>query len=300
MYLTPERFKTMGLGVDLSEVETVAIRSAIARSSATIDAACSVPRVPQKYDFRGGVITGERHEWYIDPYERPHANRVYPFHGPVVSVERLHIFSDNVNHVAIDPGGIVINQSGGFIEISSLLLTQFGVFGAGLIPGLGTLSPIVETDYTYRYEFAVTNEVAEPVDARTYQVQNGFWIPGKPVVVKVGGVTKTLTTDYTLDLREGWVIFNSNQPADSEVTVDYWHSLPWEISQACGVLTAQDLGEADLRAKGMEGLASIKVKDVTLTRERGAGGGGRRDAAMDELPPQVQKLLSGYVFVTAR
>jgi hypothetical protein len=300
MYLTPERAKTMGLGVDLSEVETVAIRSAIARASAVVDAACSVPRQPQRHDFRGGIITGERHDWVIDPYGRPRANRVFPFHTPIVSVERLRIFSDNVNFVEIDVGGVVINNSGGYIEVSSLLLTQYGVFGAGIVPYIGLFHPISEIDYTYRYEFVVVDEVAEPVDARTYQTQHQFWIPNTTVTVKVDGTTKTVTTDYTLNRREGTVIFVVNQLADAEVTVSYSHSLPYEISQATAILLAQDLGESDLRAKGMQGLASIKVKDVTLTRERGRQGGGQVDATMDNLPGEVRQLLSGYNFVTAR
>lgn len=303
MYLTPERFKTMGLGVDLSDVEDVAIRSAISRASATIDAACSVPRIPQKHSFIGGVVTGERHDWVIDPYERPHANRVYLNHTPVVSVERIRIYSDNVNFVQIDVDQVVINNSGGYIEISSLLLTQYGVFGAGIVPYIGLFNPIIETDYTYRHEFAVVDDVAEPVDARTYQVQNQFWVPGADVEVKVDG-TVVASSGYTVDGKEGWVIFGSNQPADSEVTVSYIYSLPWEISHACGLLTASDISEQDLVAKGMAGLASMSVQSgggaSVEIRRNATTGGGRASLAEGDLPTKVRTLLSGFIFVTAR
>ena len=121
-------------------------------------------------------------------------------------------------------------------------------------------------------------------------------------LLTMDGVTKVFTTDYTFDLREGRVIFTVNLPADAEVTVSYSHSLPWEISQACAILTARDLGEADLRAKGMEGLASLQIKDVTMSRGRMTSGSakGSGTTMMNELPGEVQRLLSGYVFVTAR
>src|SRR6185503_4680789 len=115
MYITPLRVPTMGLGLDLSSFDQLAIRSACRRASSTIDAVCAVPRLPQKHDFRGGVITKERHDWIIDPDERPHPNRVYLNHEPVISVERLEIFATNSQKITIDPSELVINQSGGWI-----------------------------------------------------------------------------------------------------------------------------------------------------------------------------------------
>src|SRR6185503_16532811 len=100
MYITPLRVPTMGLGLDLSSFDQLAIRSACRRASSTIDAVCAV--------------------------------------------ERLEIFATNSQKITIDPSELVINQSGGWIEISSLLLTQYGVFGAGIIPYIGLYNPVIE------------------------------------------------------------------------------------------------------------------------------------------------------------
>lgn len=301
MYLTPARVATMGLGVDVSNIEAVALRSAIARASATVDSVCAIPRLPQRHSFRGGVITGERHDWVLDPDERAKANRFYPFHTPVRSVERFDIYSDNTNYVAIDTGGVVINNSGGFLEVASLLLTQYGVFGAGVLPFIGTFHPIADADYTYGYEFAVVDEVAEFVDGQTYQTEAQFWTDAE-VTVKVDGATKVITTDYTLDRTEGRVIFTANLVPDAVVTVSYTYSLPWEISQATGMLVAEDLGEASLRGKAMTGLSQLRVSNpggASVEMERRGVRGGTA-AQMQELPAAVQRLLADYVFVTLR
>lgn len=301
MYITPLRVPTMGLGVDLSNVSPLAIRSACLRSSATIDAVCAVPRLPQKHDFRGGVITKERHDWILDPDARPRPNRVYLNHEPVVSVERLEIFATNTQKVSIDTSELVINQSGGYVEISSLLLTQYGVFGAGIVPYIGLYHPVIEVDYTYRREFEVVDEEAEFVDGQSYQLQNQFWLVSAPVEVKVDGVVKTVTTDYTINWTEGRIVFTANQPADAVVEVSYTYTLPHEIHQAAGLLVAEELGEADVRQSGLTGLDSLRVvqgggASVEKTRE-----GSRRGVkTMSDLPWEISQLLNGYVFLTVR
>lgn len=303
MYITPARIATLGLGLDLSSVEPVELRSACVRATATIDAACAVPRLPQKHDFRGGVITGERHDWRIDPDERPHPNRVYPHHGPVVSVQRFEILVDNTNKVALDTSGIVINNNGGYLEASTLLLTQYGVFGAGIVPYVGLYQPISETDYTYRYEFPVVDEIAEFSDGKTYQCANQFWLAGAAVTVKVDGTTKTVTTDYAVEAVEGRIKFVANQPAEAVVTVSYTYTLPWEISQAAGLLVANDLGEKSLRSGGLYGLDALRVTQgggasVERVRQRRDRSADAKAATLSQLPADISALLTGYVFTS--
>lgn len=302
MYVTAERVKTLGLGIDLDEIEVVDIRASIARAVATIHTFCAVPMLPQRYDFRGGTITDEEHVWPIDPYQQPRPLQIWPYHTPVRTVTGCRI----VYHVAangsesalvVNPLGILISDTG-YIEISSMELTQV-VFANAITPYVGLANPISRTSYTYGYRFVVTDEFIEAVDARTYQAENQFWA-SDPVTVKVNGATKSETTDYTLNRREGWVVFAANLGADDEVTVSYTHSLPTDIAQACGVLVAQDLGKADLRRKGMEGLASVRVKDIEIRRTFGMKAGGTSSAAASDIPQDAASLLGGWVFGTMR
>lgn len=297
-YLTPERFRTMATGIDLSEVETVDIRSAIGRGSADINSFCSVPTLPQEYSFRGGTITDEEHIYPVDEWERPRPFRLWPWHTPIKTVTSLRLVwgvqGGNETFLDIDPSNLLISDQG-YVEVSSLNLTQL-VFGDAVIPYVGLHQPVFRISYTYGYRFVVTDEYIEPVDGRTYQAQNQFWTDDD-VTVKVGGVI--VTTGFTLNRREGWVVFDAMQDPDSEVTVSYVHPMPRNIQQACALLVARDIGEADLRAKGFEGLVSIRVKDVELRRAVAAKSTGTAGSAAD-FPSDAARFLTGYVFVTAR
>ena len=291
-YLTPERVKTLGLGVDLDNIELSTLRSAITRASATVNAVCAVPRLPQQFDFRGGRMVDEAHVWYIDPYERPHPYQFWPYATPVKTIEAFAIYSTNNIKVEIDPDNIFINNSGGYVELSSLNLTAFGIYGAGLVPLLGLYNPVAKMTYTYGWEFIETDEVLEPIDAQTYAAQHQFWTAAT-VTVKANGTA--VTTGFSVNRKEGWILFDSNQPADTEISASYTRTLPEEIPMATGLILAQDMGESDLRAKGMEGLASVRVKDVELRRTFGSSRNSTT-AIASTLPPGVEDLLSGFIF----
>lgn len=298
MYLTPERFKTMGLGLDLSEVETVAIRSSINRSVAAIHSYCAVPMLPQAHNFKGGTITNEEHVFPTDSWDRARPFRVWPWHTPVRTVTALRLVlsaqGGGETYLDIDPGNMFISDQG-FVEVTVLNLSQL-VFASAVMPYVGLRDPVFRISYTYGYEFAVTDDACEPNDARTYQAQNQYWTDD-PAEVKVNGVV--VTTGFALNRTEGWVLFDANVSPDSEVTVSYTHKLASDIMQASAVLVARDLGEADLRAKGFEGLDSIQVKDVVLRRSRAAGRSGSAISS-DDMPSGAARYLAGWVFQTAR
>jgi hypothetical protein len=297
-YLTPERFRTAGTGIDLSEVETVALRSAISRATAKINSYCAVPVIPQQYSFRGGSIVGEEHIYPTDEWERPRPFRLWPWHSPVRTVEALRLVwgvqGGSETFLDIDPDNLLISDQG-YVEVSSLNLTQL-VFGDAVMPYIGLHQPVFRTSYSYGYRFVSTDEYIEPVDGRTYQAQNQFWT-ADTVTVKVDGVE--VTTGFTLDRREGWVVFDAMQDPDAAITASYTYTMPNDIQQACVLLVARDIAESDLRAKGMEGLVSIRVKDVELRRAVAAKSTGTSGSAAD-MPADAASYLSGHVFVTAR
>jgi len=298
-YLTPERFKTMGTGVDLSEVEDIALRSSIMRSVAAIHSYCAVPTMPQQYSYRGGTITGEEHIYQTDAWERPRPFRVWPWHTPVRTVVDLRLIwgiqQGNETFLDISPGNLLISDQG-YLEVSSLNLSQL-VFGDAIMPYIGLHDPIFRVGYTYGYRFTEVSEICDPVDARTYQAQNQFWTDDT-VTVKVNG--STVTTGFTLDRLEGWILFGAMQAPDALVQVSYVHSLPNDIMQACAILTAKDLTASDIRAKGLEGLASISVKDVAVRRAMSARSSSGSGHSMSDIPDEAARYLNGWDFRTAR
>jgi hypothetical protein len=224
----------------------------------------------------------------------------------VVSVERLEIFATNTQKVAIDTSELVINQSGGYVEISSLLLTQYGVFGAGLVPYIGLYHPVIEVDYTYRHEFEVVDEEAEFVDGQSYQLQNQFWLVSADVEVRLDDAVVDAddpTDGYDVDWKEGRIVFKTNRPADAVIVADYTYTLPHEIHQAAGLIVAEELGEADVRQSGLTGLDSLRVMQgggASVEKVRAGARRGGSNKSMSELPWEVQQLLNGYVFLSVR
>ena len=300
MYVTPERFRTMGVGADLSELDDVEIRSALNRAGALIHAYCAVPLLPQQHDFRGGTITGETHEWHADPYELSLTPfRFWPWHKPVRSVTSFRIYSTPTVYTEVDPDEIFINNSGGFYEVSSLKLTQFGIFGAGIINALvGLWNPQAVSSYTYGYQFPVVGEVLEPTDAQLFRAQNQWWDADLDPEIKVDGVVQT--TGFTIDYDEGTVLFDDPQTADAIVTASYTHKLPWQIAHAEALIAADDLGQSSLREKGMSGVDTLTVGEITIRRNAAAGQRGSSIAAVVSIPVQAQALLTGFTFGTVR
>jgi hypothetical protein len=300
MYLTPDRYLTMGFGDEAGDVDTVELRSMLHLASAMVDNYCAVPTLPQAYSFRGGTVTGEMRRWRIgnDRGSDFGQRRFYPSHTPLKSVQLFRIHVTNTQYVEIDPDELFINPFENYAEVVALAVTSIGVFGSGLIPNVGLASPVARVNYTYGYEFEVVDEVLEDTDATLYRAMNQFWLVDDthPAVVKVDGVTKTLTTDYTLDTTEGTVIFTTAPAPGAVVQVSYWHTLPRAIATATGLVAHDLLGEADLDRRGMHGLASMTVEEISLRREYHP----RASVGTQRLPLEVTTLLDPYTFITVR
>lgn len=299
-YVTPELFRTMGVGIDLTDVEDIQLRSSLYRASAAVDSYCNVPLQPQKFDFRGGTITEEAHEWPLDPYEvTPRPFRFWPWHKPVKTVSQFRIYATPNVYVEIDADEVFINNSAGYVEVSSLKLTQYGVFGTGIVTTLiGLHNPVAKVSYTYGYSFAVTGEQLEPTDFEVYRAQNQWWDAATTPVVKKNGTTVS-SSNYVVDANEGTITFTAGLTATDVVTLDYAYTMPWQIQHATAILAAADLGESGLRAKGMVGVDSLKVGEITIRRSAPPG---QRGGTMisDALPETARVLLSGFVFDTIR
>jgi hypothetical protein len=292
MYLTPTRFKTLGLGSDLSDVSDAAIAAAIRRSQSRIHNYCAVP---QAFSFLGGSVIGEEHSWSPDEFEQPKPFRVFLHRGPISSIEQFRIYITNDIFTEFESESLVINNGEGYVEVSTF---QQSIFSAGLTPLVGLFIPISRTDYAYGDLFTVTDELATAISTTIYQAENQFWTSAAVVVKRNGALVDS--ADYTISRIEGRVTFDSAiSPATDEITISYSYPLDPDIAAASGILTAQDIGESDLRKKGMGGLASIRVKDVEL-RRFGATVSSRSSGGQLDVPDEAAKFLQRHVFVTAR
>jgi hypothetical protein len=298
-YLTPARFREMGFGIDISELDDTELASLITQASAVVDSYCNVPRIPQKHDFRGGVITGEQHRWRYpsSPFEIGQ-RKYYPFHWPVLSVEQFRIYVTNTQYVEIGADSLLINNSERYWEVVSLALTSSGLFNALVIPNVGLADPLATANYTYGWDFTILDEQLTCTDGQTWRAQNQFWFndTGREPVVRVNDVVvDPQVTPYAVDAYEGTIVFEENLVATDRVNVDYHHKLPTDIQMGTGHIVAHLHGQAELHARGMAHLTRLRVAEVEMDRrDPKMGSSGSLSELLDVLVPEAAVLLGGY------
>ena len=290
-YITAAKFRTMAFGSDVSELSDLELESLCAQASMLVDVYCNASRIPQQHDFKGGTITGEEHSWRypFGPFDIGQ-RRLYPYHWPIISIERFRIYVTRTQYVEIAPTELVINNSERFMEVVSLALTSSGLFNALIIPNVGLATPKCVTDYHYGWDFEVADEVILPSDARLWRAENQFWFASPAPVVKVNGTIAA--TGYTVDLTEGTIVFDAEPAAGDVVAVSYHHRLPREVMFAAGRIATDLHGEAELAAKGMTHLNQIRLGDMALVRTAPRSGIDASDLAV--FSPQAALYLQAY------
>lgn len=295
MYVTPERYRTMGFGVDLNEIDDVDLRSILQSASAAVDAYCNVPLLPQKHDFRGGTITGEIHRWRLgnDVGSELGQRRFHAFHKPLRSVSSFRIHVTNTQYVNIDPNDLFLNQAESWAEVISLAVTSIGVFSAGVLPNIGLNQPHAIMDYTYGWQFAITDDVLDPTDGFTFRAQNQWWVADSVTIYKNG---VDVTDDVTLDLNEGTATFATQPLVSDLITADYTHKLPRDIAFATGIIATNFLNERELNASGMGRVEAMQVEEISIRRSLPQ----RSQLQLKVIPEEAALLLAGYVYTTVR
>ena len=281
-YVTLERFKTMGFGIDLDEVEDWEVRSALARASERVAALTSQAL---GHDFRGGTVTDERHQYPVPHYVGEEWKRqIWLLHRPIADVTQFRIYVTDTQYLDFSASELAVSPK--FVDIVSLSLTTAGLFGTSAIPYIGLRQPQVRVSYTYGETMSVSDETFDPTDGRTFRGQNQWWTDDD-VTVKVNDVV--VSSGFTVDRAEGTITFDENQDENADVEVTYTFRLPSPIAQATGLLAAQALADREIRSRGMAGLTRLKVDEIELTRDKAS-------AASDSAPvsQEVLDLLKGF------
>lgn len=296
LYLTPQRFRTMALGLDLSEISDDALRAALYRASAQVDSYCNVPLLPSPHDFRGGTATDEEHIWHVDGYDRYRPFRFFPMHRPIQTVDSFKVFSTPTVFLEIDPSEVYVHNTGGMLEVSTIHLTQYSAYGAGVLTTLvGLYEPIVRVTYTYGRAFP-TLEPLSTTDEVVYQAPHQWWTDAA-VEVKKNGVV--VVSGITIDRDEGTVTFDTPNDTDDLVTASYTYSMPLAIAEATALIVADDFGESQMRSRGMSGVDFLQVGEISI-RRAGAGVTKGSSSAVASINERAAALLDGFRFWTVR
>jgi hypothetical protein len=299
-YLTPARFKQMGFGIDVSELDDAELLALERAATTAANLYCNVPRIPQMHDFRGGRIVDERHTWRypVTPFEIGQ-RRFYPFHWPILSVESFRINVTNTQYVEIRPTELMINNTDRYFEVVSLALTSSGLFNALIIPNVGLATPVASTSYTYGWDFVENDETLANTDGQTWRAQNQFWLSGNdqygvdrtPVIKKNGTV---VTTGFTIDMTEGTVVFDDQLVASDTVTATYHYPLPSDIQFGVAQIMVWLHTEAEMHQRGMAHLNSLQIGEVKMQRPRVFPPPPGIAASLDLLVPEAAMYLSSF------
>lgn len=294
LYCTPDKFRSGGWGVDLSNIENIELRSILHRASSMVNQHCAVPTLPVEHDFRGGLIVDELGHWDMGSEYVTPTRRVYPYHRPLRSVTALSLTVTNSQGIVFSAPELYVGDS--FVEVVSMAMTSYGLFGA-IIPNIGLVSPQVKITYRYGYTHPVSNEELEVADSRVFRASNQWWDDSTTTipVVRIDGIEAD-PGDYTIDYDEGTVTLPADTvTAETRVHVDYSHRLPSAIAEATGLVAAELLGERNLTRKGLYGLVELAVGEVRVRRDFPRA--GVKVVGMND---RAAGLLEPYKFMSVR
>jgi hypothetical protein len=204
----------------------------------------------------------------------------------------MKVYVTNTQYVDFSTSELFVTKRN--INITSLTITSVGLFGAFTVPVIGLATPICKVTYDYGWDFSSVDEVLMHTEGKLYRAQNQFW-NADAVVVKVDGVVQS--SGITLDRVEGTVTFDASLDPDAVVTASYGYALPNEVSQATGLTVADFIGKKELQERGMSGVQSISVGEISIDRPRPRA--ATSNVSMD-VPNEAQQLLQGLNFITIR
>lgn len=303
-YVTPASYRTRYLGSPLTGVSDLQLAAVLGRASTIADGYCSVPLIPQRHDFRGGTIIGERQSWRLPDGGAGSASvgqrRAYPYHWPVKVVQGFKIYVSNTS-VALDipASEIIIQNSERYLEVVTLIGATFGLFNAITTPNVFLATPTVRLDYTYGVEERHEQDLLFPEnDARLiWRAQNQWWLVDLNNTVDLYVNGSLVPSGYTVDPIEGRIIFGSQPVAGAAVTASYTSRLQPEVRDAVSLIARFELGESKLAAKGMQGVESVKMAELEITRSRVQRSGTTvNEHNLASLVPEAADLLDGLKF----
>ena len=123
-YITPARYREMGLGIDLSAKTDAELRSLIFSASGLVNRFCATPI---NHDFKGGVVVHEEHPWHTgNQYKRP-SGRLWPMHKPLLAVTGLGVYVTKQQHIDFNQTMLFWNAAMGYVEpIAAPITTALG------------------------------------------------------------------------------------------------------------------------------------------------------------------------------
>lgn len=270
-YLTAARFNAVaGLGIDATFLTAPQLRANLQRATAMVNSWCAQAQIPQPFDFRGGTVTGEQHRFQPpNPLTAGEGSRrIFPHQLPLRTVTAFALDFTNSYHLTLNTAqDVYVNATEGWMEIVASAPTIIGYPPIGYWFGL--YQPVATISYTYGYRNAVVDDVMEAASPFLYYGTFGQW-DAAGVSVTLDGAVQDPSL-YRVNAADGSVRFTTAPGVGVEVAASYTALLPQAVEQATGII-ATDLIAKARNTQRMPGLSSMKVAEITLTRQMGDRG----------------------------
>jgi hypothetical protein len=292
LLLSPERYLRSGYGIALPDGFSVStLRTTLARAQNQVNRYLNAPKLPNPYDWRGGTMTNERQQWRV---QSPLAysegvRRVYVNSGPIKAVTDFHLDLGTTYMITVDPSQLYVNPMEQYIEIVALNPTVVGYYP--LAVNLGLYQPIARISYTYGWSFPITGDVLEAESPTVFTAAYGNWDRTVLPVVYFDGVVQI--SGYSVNYDNGQVTFTVAPSPGVEVSADYTYAVPSELVDAIGITTTNLLAQSRIAQRGMIGLSSIKIAEVSLTQMMPTQMANKNGVS---IPQEAADLLTSYSF----
>jgi hypothetical protein len=288
-YITPRRFRSMGLGVDVGDRTDAALDALLEIATSKVDTYCNVP---EEHSFFGGTVLNEQRIWHPGNTHAPGQRRVWPLHRPIKEVTSLAIDVTNGQYVQFTPSNLYIDHHLDSVEITSLQLTPAAVFTTGLAPYISLQNPRSRMSYTYGWEFTAHERLkiaSSTPPGFEFQLDNQF-ASASGVSVTKNGTELTPMTDYEFDDYEGVVTLIAPVTRADVVFVDYTYPLPNNIAKATALIGEDVVNWANQMGIGLGGLSGLSVNEVNIRVSKNAG------FSMVPVNPAAQEMLARYMY----
>lgn len=270
-YMSGPRFLAVaGFGIDASFLTGPQLRASLQRATTMVNAWTSNAQIPVPFDFRGGTVTGEQHRFQPPNPILAYAGsrRVFPHQLPLRTVTAFALDFTNGYHITLNPANdIYVNATEGWAEIVASQPTIIGYPPIGYWFGL--YQPVASISYTYGYRNAIVGDTLEAASPFLYYGTYGQW-DSTGVSVTLDGAVQDPST-YKVNAADGSVKFTTAPGVGVEVAASYTALLPAAVEQAAGII-ATDLIAKARNTQRMPGLSSMKVAEISLTRQMGDRG----------------------------
>ena len=266
-YLSPARFLAGGYGIDTEGLTVAQLRNKLVQATTMANRYCNAPKVPQAFDFRGGTMTDELHQFRVPNSLAygPGVRRVFVNALPLRTVTALRLDVGLTTYIDINVATqVYVNTQEGYAEIVAITPNVVGYFPPWPI---GLYRPIARISYTYGRTFEVVGDELEAESPTLFMASHGNWSETIAPTVYVDGV-EISPNDYTVNTDDGRVLFDTTaQPAiGTIVTADYTYILDDAIASGVGEIATSLLAQRNMAQRGMIGLQSLRVAEVALTQ----------------------------------